>query len=381
MRPKHGNNPDSVSAPKANAKISEILDKTQSNLILRSKPWSWHRFRISAIGLPSITCLIALFFLILFSIKSFLQNQILHGQLLLVFALLFVCCFIYIQLTGNKRTTKTFIVFLFAVLALILFITGGVNNTGPLWYFVFPLTALFILRLWAGLLSIFLLFFFTILVYSIPIPGLDLPLYSQDFIQRFFAVYITVSALSFFYAFSRTSTELQMDNMYRNYREMANTDELTSLANRRRMTDILNGKASRSNRNNRSFSVIIFDLDYFKKINDSYGHDAGDDVLRTIPVILTKILRVQDDCGRWGGEEFLILLPDTDLEGARQVAERLRLEFEGHPIKHNSHSLSVTISLGVSEYRLNEKLEDCLKRADENLYRAKKSGRNLVSAE
>jgi diguanylate cyclase (GGDEF)-like protein len=361
------------------ARISDILDQTQGHLILRWDAWRNSK-HFSEIGIPSLYCLLALFFLVFFATESFLLNQTWHARILLVFAILTVCCFIYLRITGNARGTVTLIVLLFGALCLFLLYTGGVGGTGPLWYFVFPLVALFIQRLWAGLLSVVILLAITSFILATQPSGFDPSLYSQAFIERFFAVYIAVSVMSFFYAYARTSSELYMDDMNRSYQNLANTDELTRLANRRRMTDILYQEVSRSERNQRTFSIIIFDIDDFKKINDEHGHDGGDALLRAVPDIIRKVLRTPDICARWGGEEFLVLLPETNLVGARHVAERLRIAFEEHSLPHNDSELSVTISVGVSEFRQAKNVEVCIKQADKNLYSAKAAGRNCVIA-
>ena len=360
--------------------VSEILDQTQSHLILRWDAWR-NRMHFSAIGLPSLYCLLALFFLTFFATEAFFQHQTLHGQTLLAFALLTVGCFINLRITGNTRRTNTLIVALLGLLCLFLLYTGGIHGTGPLWYFVFPPVALFIQRLWAGVLSVCILFVITLLILSYQPAGFDPALYSPIFLERLFAVYMTVSAMSFLYAYARTSAELYMDDMRRSYRNMANTDELTGLANRRRMMDILYREISRSHRNQKPFSIVIFDIDYFKKINDQYGHDAGDALLRAVPDITRKVLRTPDICARWGGEEFLVLLPETDLDGAKRVAERLRTGFEEYRLQYGGAVLSMTVSLGISEFRNTGNLDACIKQADKNLYNAKAAGRNRVMAE
>jgi len=361
------------------AKLSDVLDQTQGHLILRLDAWRSSQ-HFSEISLPSLYCLLALFFLIFFATESFLLNQTWHARMLLVFAILTVCCFIYLRVTGNARGTVTLIVGLLGVLCLFLLYTGGIGGTGPMWYFVFPLVALFIQRLWAGILSVVILFAITCLLLSNQPAGLDPSLYSQAFIERFLAVFIAVFVMSFFYAYARTSAELYMDDMNRNYQNLANTDELTGLANRRRMTDVLYQEVSRTRKKHSTFSIIIFDIDHFKKVNDEHGHDGGDAVLRSVPDIVRKVLRTPDICARWGGEEFLVLLPETNLEGARRVAERLLIAFEEYRLQHNDTVMSVTISLGVSEFRKAKNLEDCIKQADKNLYSAKSAGRNCVIA-
>ncbi|MEX2353387.1 MAG: GGDEF domain-containing protein [Gammaproteobacteria bacterium] len=359
--------------------ISHILDETQGHLILRWDAWRSTHHR-NEIGLSALYCLVALFFLVFFATEAFLRFQTLHAQVLLGFAILTVCCFAYLRTTGNKRSTNTFVVILFGALCLFLFYTSGINGTGPLWYFVFPLVALYIQRLWAGILSVLILFILTILLLTLQPAGFDPSLYSQDFIERLFAVYLAISIMAFLYAFIRTSAELNMDNINRNYRNLANTDELTKLPNRRRMTEVLYQEVARNQRNQTTFSIIIFDIDYFKKLNDLHGHDAGDAVLKAVPEIIHKILRSQDICARWGGEEFLVLLPETGLAGARHVAERLRTAFEEYITSHMDIDLSVTISLGVFEFKDAFDLDDCIKQADKNLYQAKHDGRNRVVA-
>jgi len=146
-------------------------------------------------------------------------------------------------------------------------------------------------------------------------------------------------------------------------------DALTKVYNRYGFNKHLNELS------NKKFSLIFCDIDHFKKINDTYGHDAGDMVLKKVASILKKNLRKNDIIGRWGGEEFLILLPETELENAKKVAEKLRKTIE----KENFNiPQQVTCSFGISEHQENEDIESTIKRADELLYKAKNGGRNKV---
>ena len=362
-----------------NTSIGDILDETQGHLILRWDAWRSQK-PVGMLRLSAIYCLLALFLLTFFATDSFLRQETRHAQILLSFAIVTVLCFVYLRTSRNVRRTNSFIVALLGALCLFLMYTGGIQGTGPLWYFAFPPVALFIQRLWAGLMSVTLLFLATLAMISWPAPGFDPSIYSAAFIVRLFAVYLTVSVMSFFYAYIRTSTELHMDNVNRDIRNLANTDELTLLPNRRRMTEILYQEVARTRRNRTTFSIIIFDVDHFKRVNDVYGHDAGDRVLGEIKDITLEVLRTQDICARWGGEEFLVLLPETGITGARRVAERLRVAFEAHAFVQGEHRLPITVSLGVYESSAARNLEDCLKQADKNLYLAKHAGRNRVVA-
>ncbi|WP_320171001.1 diguanylate cyclase [Maridesulfovibrio sp.] len=162
-------------------------------------------------------------------------------------------------------------------------------------------------------------------------------------------------------------------------RKLATTDPLTGLANRRHFMESAEEALERSLRYGHELSLMMMDIDFFKNVNDMYGHDAGDDVLKGLAAAGLKILRQIDVFGRIGGEEFSILLPDTGLEGARIVAERLRQEIEKTRMITRSGELTITVSIGVAN--LNEQtrsLEHLLKAADIGLYAAKHAGRNRV---
>lgn len=158
-------------------------------------------------------------------------------------------------------------------------------------------------------------------------------------------------------------------------KRMANTDFLTRLPNRRRMTELLEQEIERSKRYDRSLSIILFDLDRFKRVNDAHGHDVGDAVLQEVAVMVTRNLRSADHVGRWGGEEFLIIVPEVGLGSATQQAERLRQHLAAYVYDDVG---TVTASFGVASYHRGESLQDLLRRADTRLLQAKEHGRNQV---
>lgn len=159
---------------------------------------------------------------------------------------------------------------------------------------------------------------------------------------------------------------------------MALTDPLTGMNNRRGAEDAMQREIGRSRRMNSALSVAMFDIDSFKALNDKYGHAAGDTVLRDVSNVLRTAARVSDLAARWGGEEFLVILPDVSLDGAVRFAERVRSRIEQLTFPQG---FSVTISAGIAQYRPGEAVHLFLERADEHLYRAKAEGRNRVSAE
>lgn len=163
---------------------------------------------------------------------------------------------------------------------------------------------------------------------------------------------------------------------------LANTDSLTGLANRRRFHELAELEISRALRFKHSFSMLMLDIDNFKSINDTYGHDIGDQVIAYIGDLCRNELRDIDIAGRLGGEEFVILLPDTPSNGAQEIAERLRCKIEEHEIElAGGKILKFTMSIGcVSSSDLPLNIDQLLKIADQHLYEAKKSGRNRVVA-
>lgn len=158
---------------------------------------------------------------------------------------------------------------------------------------------------------------------------------------------------------------------------VSQTDPLTGLLNRRGIGDQLRREIHRTKRSKRTFAIMMADIDHFKRVNDTYGHDAGDAVLVAVAGILQGHARGGDLCARWGGEEFLTALVETDLPQAVAVAERARLCVASAGILHDGAGIPVTISTGVSIYHEEEEdVEVCIKRSDVCMYRAKESGRN-----
>jgi two-component system, sensor histidine kinase LadS len=161
--------------------------------------------------------------------------------------------------------------------------------------------------------------------------------------------------------------------------QMARLDELTGLNNRRAFQDISDAIWGSALREDRSLSVILLDIDHFKRVNDTYGHSAGDRVLQALAQVLRDKLRDADVIARWGGEEFIVLLPDTTLDEAAAMAERLREAVAARNIDIPPHGARITASFGVTERRPGlKKLETLISEADRLMYRAKHQGRNRV---
>lgn len=160
---------------------------------------------------------------------------------------------------------------------------------------------------------------------------------------------------------------------------LAVTDELTGLSNRRRFKEDLKQEVKRAFRYGRPISVLAMDIDRFKKINDKYGHDVGDEALKAIGTLLQSDSRTEDHAYRSGGEEFTVLLPETTMPKATYLAERLREDIQDLRLADYS-DLRMTVSIGIAEYHHEELPAEFFKRADKALYAAKREGRNRVVA-
>ncbi len=158
-------------------------------------------------------------------------------------------------------------------------------------------------------------------------------------------------------------------------------DDLTGVGNRRYLTHMLKQEKNRCDRAGTTFCVAMLDLDFFKKVNDTYGHPAGDIVLKVFALVAQDGLRRIDYFGRYGGEEFMLIMSDTPMKGAQIKAERLRSNTELTRFAEIDPALVQTVSIGLAEYRRDESIDDVQKRADKALYKAKSKGRNRVEIE
>jgi diguanylate cyclase (GGDEF)-like protein len=201
-------------------------------------------------------------------------------------------------------------------------------------------------------------------------------------------IYLTISAigivvliLAIIYLISNAFIK-DLKNAEQKLVEMAIKDPLTGLLNRREALNRLKEEIARAERYGTPLSLILIDIDHFKQVNDTYGHGAGDQVLMELARIMPITLREYDIICRYGGEEFLVVTPETSIDTTREVAERLRCTIEDLELELDADTrIGVTISCGVSALRKDESLERFITRADEALYRAKSEGRNRVAAD
>lgn len=195
------------------------------------------------------------------------------------------------------------------------------------------------------------------------------PRVAGDVFAQALAAYATTAIFAFIYEHTRARQEEAL-------KESAQRDFLTGALNRRGFIELANILLDEARRFGQPCSVALIDLDHFKAVNDLHGHEAGDKLLRDVVVLAKKHLRQVDQLGRWGGEEFVVLLPHTDLAGAYVWADRVRQAIAAH---NTAHRQPVTASFGIATRMANDNLDDIVRRADEALYQAKEGGRNRVA--
>jgi diguanylate cyclase (GGDEF)-like protein len=172
----------------------------------------------------------------------------------------------------------------------------------------------------------------------------------------------------------------ELEQVNRELQTLAEVDKLTGALNRHGLQKYLQTAFERLRRSGQPSSIVLFDFDNFKHINDSYGHDSGDKILMSAVNLVKELIREQDKIIRWGGEEFLLLLPDTEIQGALAIAEKLRLEIAEQLSNTLAPEVPVTITAGVAQFQQDEIFEILFKRADNALYKGKRMGRNCIQS-
>lgn len=221
-----------------------------------------------------------------------------------------------------------------------------------------------------------------ILLYSqslrgFPIYYLNLDVIHLLHIGNLVATVALVSYLAHYYSKGVNESERQLQKLTKAYEELATYDSLTRLLNRHAMTQAIEDEVSRSRRDNKPFVLALGDIDDFKKINDRFGHHAGDVLLKELASRMQQRLRRHDVISRWGGEEFLILLSDVSLAEAESVLNELR-EYLARPVQIKNHDHVVTITFGAAQYSDEQGIEQTIQAADRAMYRGKTAGKNRV---
>lgn len=237
------------------------------------------------------------------------------------------------------------------------------------WVSIFPFAFFYLAGQRNGLILSLLSAVFIPISYAIFPSFSDAPRITPYDLLQIIGAFLLATVLAYKYEQIRLRQEVLL-------KHSAECDPLTGLLNRRGFSTLSHPVRQQALRSQQPFAVIMIDIDDFKKVNDTQGHNAGDLLLKEVAALLQQNTRSADIVARWGGEEFILLLPQSNLDGARTVTEKIRTEIAARPFASGSH----TVSLGIAIHEQNEPLEMTINRADHAMYQAKQNGKNRVEA-
>jgi diguanylate cyclase (GGDEF)-like protein len=320
----------------------------------------------------------------LFLIQFWILGVVDMARVNIISCLVFAGCFLL-----NRRGLHSLAMFL-GILEVVIHAILAVLYTGwgsGFYYYLLCLVHLiyyaptwkisFKMVLSAVLCSLYLMLYLYMLNHP-PIAGLAPGQQTWVMIINVIVTFLVFSALAYYYWVATTDAEKKLRNTNQVLDALARTDVLTQLTNRRRMQEIIEQEVRNCIFDHEPLTFILGDLDHFKRINDEFGHACGDQVLVEVSRVMKRVVRKGDYAARWGGEEFLFLLPQTDVQVGEKVAERLRSEIESLAVEYEGQSIHVTMTFGVGAYDGSKTSTLVLSQADQALYQGKDAGRNCV---
>lgn len=311
-----------------------------------------------------------------FAWRSSLQNDPITPPLLVGFAVLLAVNSVSYLLFGNKTLQRRGFITLITVLFTYLAINAVEDGSAIIWLFAYPPIIFYISESRVGVLACCGGFAAVIFLFSPLGDFLFDPPHSTSFRITMIAVLGFEMVTCYILDQSRRRSKLGLLKLAAEFEYAAKHDALTGLANRREALEQLDIEYQRYLRNARPFSVLLMDIDLFKSVNDNYGHHVGDQLIILVARTLREQCRKVDTLARWGGEEYLVLLPETNTGEALASANRIREAFAARSVSTEKGPIQATISVGVASIRGSESIDRLLQRSDEALYRAKSEGRN-----
>lgn len=338
--------------------------------------------------------------MIVFGLMALFSANYLLSFFILISALGLLIGLVMLSRVQNSKIIYQFNMLFFLILVLYMVYIGGDGGSKSLWAFIFPLIAFFLLGLKEGSLWCIGAFIFLAGLFWNPLGFKHVYPYVFSFKIRFLISYVIISFVTSWFEYFRShyQQDLKMKNqaleeehqqltqeiqerkrLEKDLKIIANTDALTGIMNRRYFWQQTNTEIQRHSRYGHSMALLMLDIDLFKKINDTYGHPAGDKVIQSLAQILMESVRKIDLVGRLGGEEFGVLLIETSHEKVMETAQRLRKNIMNASIEHDACVIDFTASIGVTPAKPSEDtVEILVARADRALYLAKENGRNRV---
>lgn len=329
----------------------------------------------------NLFALVGMSITLVLGIKALLNADYPLGIVLLVSAFLFALCkglLLHSRLRNSDVITAVLLVICLMSLMIFLLVGGGVANTGPLWIYVLPPVAMFFAGVFYGVITMIAFTLICTLILFYPGEALLMTSYQHEFKVRLLLSFSTVTFLSAFYEHSRQTSFRIIRDISEKFEKQALNDPLTGLPNRRGVQQFIDFEIGRAKRQSEALSIILCDIDRFKQVNDKYGHDAGDLALQHVATLFKSSIRHQDAVSRWGGEEFLFVLPSTKEVDGEHLAEKIRRSLAHTPVQLKDDQLTITASFGVAQLNLSIGLDNALTQADKALYQAKENGRNQV---
>ena len=344
-------------------------------LTLLNKP----KFEVDPVkATMDLLCLITIPLFFAFALKCLSDGLVMYSASLFGFSAAILSSHIVYKRFGWWDAHRNFVMSVYSLFYIYMLASGGEEGTGLLWCYAFPLVMLFLLGLKNGTIMLSVLFVASAVILFIPEQVGLTDLYSQNTKLRFSGSMGLVAFLAFFMERARLNADAARQKANEALVRLASTDELTGLLNRRGIQTRLQSELSRAAREGTELSVVLCDVDHFKAINDKYGHDTGDKALKLLARQLGNAVRISDSVGRWGGEEFLILLPNTSIEKTYLLIERIRMRIAATKTRCADQDMALSISCGLASTKFSKQLEGLLKAADMSLYEAKENGRNCT---
>ncbi|WP_019142936.1 bifunctional diguanylate cyclase/phosphodiesterase [Noviherbaspirillum massiliense] len=289
-----------------------------------------------------------------------------------------------LKATGSIRVAEAvFVSAVFFNFSWLSYHLGGVMAPTAAWLIVCPLVAMLLGGVATGIFWLLMSSCSLITIYLLEVNGFaadPAPIANTLLLQTLctLGLFMVVAIFALLFEQAKTQGFIKLERALNTIQELAIRDELTGTNNRRHLIKLIEDEKTLANRTGNSFCICLLDIDHFKRINDTYGHSVGDRVLKVFADTVQSKIRAIDCFGRYGGEEFLLMLPQTMLDEAQALAERVRISTEQIDFSEIARNLTVTVSIGISEFRPGDTVSQLIAWADQALYQAKSSGRNRV---
>lgn len=325
-----------------------------------------------------LLCLLGIFFLSVYALKTSFNGMTDYANILFGFAACTIISFIFYKRYGNWAFHRNIILGGFTTLYLFLLASGGEASSGLLWCYAYPLLTFSVAGPRYGKWMVAVVLLCSLVILYFPEWLALVQHYSLNLRHRFVGSMLLVSIMAYYMEYCRLAAQQQSNIARANLMRQARSDELTGMFNRRGIKAKVQDELHRVVRDRSEMSIVLCDIDLFKRVNDRHGHDVGDLALQHIAQLLSDTVRVTDMVGRWGGEEFLIMLPNTNITKGYQLIERVRERIANSPMMLDGHELNLSISCGICSTRFCSQFNDLIKAADISLYEAKTQGRNCT---